>query len=193
VRCDSCGASVVRVDREDGVPTYACVGSGETMSAKIDDQIYYCNKYCAMSHCRRLQRLNCKAVQLYLTKQRPATDIKAEACAFCEHLEECKKMGCIYEIGPSAIKNCSTCRENACLGVKPHALVFDQNWETDCPKCKKGRLKPEKTKSFNTYIRKLFASGDLDQGESFCSRFMEEIDKVVEVQQILRADKLREN
>ena len=192
VRCDSCGASVVRTVKEDGVPTYSCVGNGETMSAKIDEQIYYCNKYCAMSKCRKLQRWGCKAIELYRMKKRPATDIKAEACSVCPHMEECEKKGCIYDVGVDAIKKCSTCSENACRNVKPHALVFDQNWETACPKCKKGTLKPEKAKSFDTYIRRLFASGEMDQGESFCPRFMEEIDKVVEVQQILRADTLRE-
>ena len=192
VRCDSCGAAVVRTVKEDGVPTYSCVGNGETMSAKIDEQIYYCNKYCAMSKCRKLQRWGCKAIELYRMKKRPATDIKAEACSICSHLEECKKDGCMYDVGVDAIKKCSTCSENACRGVKPHALVFDQNWETLCPKCKKGTLKPEKAKSFDTYIRRLFASGEMDQGESFCPRFMEEINKVVEVQQILRSDTLRE-
>ncbi|MBQ7879976.1 MAG: DEAD/DEAH box helicase family protein [Clostridia bacterium] len=195
VKCDKCGAKVLRTEKEDGVPTYSCVAGEATMATRLGanggKQEYYCDKYCAMSKCRRLDRLNCKAVQLYRMKNRQAPEIKAEACSSCEHLAECKAMGCIFENGPDSVLKCRDCQYSGC-GVKPHAITFNADWEADCPKCGKGTLKPEKTKSFSTYIQKLFQLGKLNKGKAFCERFGATIDEVVQVKEILSTDDKKE-
>lgn len=192
VRCDKCDAAVIRTIKEDGVPTYSCVRGGETLSTTADGQTYYCNKYCAMTHCKKLAKWGCKAIEMYRRVKRPATEIKAETCNFCKHLSECQKAGCIYEIGPDAILKCQTCSENSCRKIKPHVLEFNSAWEAKCPACKDGTLRPESEKSFSTYINKLYTDSAMDEGGSFCRRFQEEIEKVVEIKRILRADKSRD-
>ena len=178
------------------MPTYTCAVDGDTLSTLGTEATYYCNKYCAMSHCKKLNNWGCKAVDLYKRRKHPATDIKSEACSTCEHLQECTRDGCVYDVGPEAIEKCKTCSQNSCDRAKPHVLKFNKKWEAPCPVCeragRRGTLKPDSVKSFSTYIKKLFENSGMDHGASFCSRFQEEISKVVEIQQILRADKSRE-
>lgn len=195
VKCDKCGAKVIRTEKEDGVPTYSCVVGEATMATHLDEgagkQKYYCDKYCAMSKCRRLDRLNCKAVELYRKLNRQAPEIKAETCSSCPHLEDCKSLGCIFENGEESVLKCGSCTHSGCR-VKPHAIAFNADWEAECPKCGKGTLKPEKTKSFSTYVQKLFQLGKLNKGKAFCDKFRDTIKEVVEVKVILSEDEEQE-
>ncbi len=176
---------------------YRCVYGGGTLcnDGKSQDRTYYCPKICVMSHCPRFEiyrtgerKGKCKALNIF-ENEGGTTPKLAKACEGCEYKAECDKFGCTYGDGADAIKSCMTCRFSTGLGspCRPHIINFDRNWEADCPKCKRHKIAPVKRNNFEAFIRGLF-DFTYDGGAAFCDAFRGEIEKVSDIQEILRAD-----
>lgn len=198
VKCDDpsgrCKAIMTRAGKT-SEDMYRCLSGGEGYicnNGKAGDRTYYCLKICAIAHCDRFTRGDmkgkCKALEIY-----QASGVRPElalACERCKYRADCEARGCVLGEGPEAIRRCSTCKSATCR-PKPYSVTFDTNWEANCPSCNRHRLAPVRNSSFESYIRGLFEFTH-DQGRSFCDTFQGEIDKVVDIQDILRTDHLIE-
>ena len=198
IKCDSkaCGKVFTRSSkREDS--SYMCITKKGIMcnDGVKGKRVYYCPKICALAHCERFTKSDgdmygkCKALEIYRRLKNPTSpDIKA-ACASCSYRDICKRRGCIIGEGPEAISACAKCKYGSCK-PKPQSIEFDGKWEATCPACGKGRLKPVKSNTFESYIRSLYEY-KMDGGVKFCENFQKEIGKVIDIQDILRSDNLR--
>lgn len=164
--------------------SYACLyGDGTPCNdSKQFNRTYYCSKICALDHCRRFttgdMKDKCEALKQY--KKNGMSDY-SKYCADCKFSTSCKAKGCILT---ATADRCQVCTESSC---KPYTVTFDSEWNAPCPYGKGGVLRSIKNKCFSAYIRDSFEL-TLDGGKNFCHSFGEEIDKILEIQEIIRAD-----
>ena len=197
IKCDNpaCAKVMTRSTKSEE-SMYSCVAGDSGImcnSGEFGGRTYYCHKICAIAHCQRFvdgdMAGQCRALEIYRRLKTPTSAHIKAACAVCPHKEACRKRGCIIGEGPDAIKACSTCRYADC-NPKPHQISFDTNWEATCPACKKGTMRPLKSSTFEAFIRALYGY-KFDGGASFCDSFQKEINKVLDIQDILRSDNLK--
>ena len=163
---------------------YACLyGEGTPCNdSKQFNRTYYCSKICALDHCHYFKtgdmKDKCEALKQY--KKDGISDY-SKYCANCKYAENCKRKGCILT---TSIDRCQTCGQSTC---KPYSVTFDSEWNAPCPYGKDGTLRTIKNKCFSAYVRDSFEL-TLDGGMNFCRSFGDEIDKILEIQEIIRAD-----
>ncbi len=196
-KCDKCGKGIARSTNA-AESRYSCIsGDGGILcnNGKKGNREYYCNKICALAHCKRFTTGDmagkCAALKEYQRVGNPSSPTIKDQCTVCPYLSACRERGCAVGEYTEAIKSCSTCEYATCR-PKPHAIKFEGDWSAECPACGRGRLRLMKNNSFESYIRTLYGYR-FDGGASFCDSFQREIDKVTDIQDILRSDNLTTN
>ena len=192
-KCDKCGVSFVRSEKEEG---YLCISSpayGNPRSILCNDgktRKYFCRKICAMANCDKFNRANnCNAVKAFKENRNVSDADLLLICAICND------KSCNPECKPNtSISKCMTCSEAHCM-PKPYIIEFDDKWEAKCPICgkdKHGYIRPMLASTFATYIRNAWNFRH-DGGRSFCKNLLTQSDKVSEIKTILDMDNLEDN
>ncbi len=205
-KCDNCGTVLTRSVSE-GYMCFSHIDGGERgrmcNSGEQGDRSIYCRKICALSHCKRFGKGGymedkCPALKQYKAKSNVSDGELMRICAMCGNRdcwEKCKISGSAKEqiIGePNEGGRCSTCDYAGC-SPKPHALVFNDKWEADCPMpgCSSrrahGKLRPVVARTFATFVSELWKF-DHDGGEGFCRNLGEQAEIVSDVRRILERD-----
>lgn len=188
-KCDKCGSVLKRPVGDEG---YECLSfNREGKRGKMcndgvsGDRTLYCWKPCAMSHCKRLQSIDCPVIKNYREgKLESMLSIVCSNCGKCEgYYSKCRM--------DQDVSGCRNCHEAGC-DPKPYILHFNDKWEADCPNCR-GKLRPVLPKTFATYIRGLWkfpiTNGVLNTKiDSFCENLGKEASKVEQVKQVLKRD-----
>lgn len=193
-RCTECGNTFVR--STDG---YECLSMDRGImcnSGEGGDRVVYCNKACAMMHCRKFmpggEYEKCGALELYKRGNADPVELR-ERCNKCQN--KCPPR-CRYGEGPEAIAACSTCNNTTCQPVPPMKLVFNEKWEAPCPICaaegrrRGGKLVPVVARTFSSYVQALW-NFHFDEN-AFCDNLRAEAKKVATIRDILDNDKMRE-
>lgn len=196
-KCDKCGKGITRSTNA-AESRYSCIsGDGGVLcnNGVQGNRDYYCNKICAIAHCRKFttgkMAGKCAALKEYLRVGNPSSPTIKDQCTVCPYLSECRASGCAVGEYTESIKRCTSCPDATCR-PKPHVISFGADWSADCPACGRGKLRLMKNNSFESYIRTLYGYR-FDGGVSFCDSFQREIDKVADIQDILRSDNLTTN
>ena len=188
-KCDKCGSVLKRPVGDEG---YECLSfNREGKRGKMcndgvcGDRTIYCWKPCAMSHCKRLQEIDCLALRRYREGQPESMlSIACRDCNKCQgYYEKCRI--------DHDVSGCRNCHEAGC-DPAPYILHFNDKWEADCPNCR-GKLRPVLPKTFAAYIRGLWkfpiTHGVLNTKiDSFCENLGKEAQKVEQVKQVLKRD-----
>lgn len=191
LRCSNpdCDVKFKRSFNQTREQLYNCVsGNGYLITdASIDggtNRKYSCSKVCVLLHCKKFsgsrRKTHCPVIEEY-NKSKSLTGVELKCNASCKNFEQCKAKGCTIGQG---ITSCADCDNASCI-PKPMELTFDNNWGTDCPKCRIGRIAPIKNSSFESFITELYQFV-ADGGASFCEVFQREIDKVSDIRDILQ-------
>lgn len=194
---DDCGAIL---DRNGEATSYMCAavtssGRGylRNGSGEKGNRMFYCSKICVISHCKRFTegalKDKCPALKLYNENKDIGITALQRECNTCALRGNLCFEKCHIDTGPEAIKDCINCTQNPKISreCNPSIINFDEKWHTKCPSCNKGTLKPVIAKTFVTYIRNLW-SYNKDGGASFCSRLLNEAEKVAQIEEILNLD-----
>lgn len=189
-RCSNpmCRHTMMRSDSEDG-SMYTCLyGDGIPCNdAELGNRTYYCSKVCALKHCSRFKSPEMKDKCLVLKEAKGSSISEYKHLCNevrCPYFSTCKAKGCILSV--PAAQSCQNCGESMC---KPYSITFDKNkWVAPCPyNDYDGTLQVSESNCFSAYIRNSFEL-TLDGGKNFCRSFGEEIQKIVDIQSVIRAD-----
>ena len=188
-KCDKCGSVLARSVDDEGYECLSRNSRGQSgkmcISGKRDDRSVYCSKLCAMSHCERLESIDCPVLAAY-------RDGQSESLLnmMCKQCDKCSSAYAKCRIN-NDVKGCGKCNYADC-SPKPYILHFNEKWEAECPRCRdrhqRGLLRQITPKTFATYVRALW-NFQLDRGgESFCDNLDKEARKVEQIKVILTKD-----
>ncbi len=190
-----CSNSDCGVVFERSAAGYECMAADKgVMCNTAGNRNYYCNKMCAISHCRMFMPggpyENCAALKYYRQHGAGADTIEMlERCEMCENKcpEQCRcSYGLLSDNPEKSVAGCTGCPESSCYPT-PGVLRFDENWEANCPVCNgRGKLRPIVSRTFPTYIRSLW-NYEFDD-KAFCTNLMNEANRVGDIGNILETD-----
>ena len=172
---------------------YECLSLDKhVMNSTPDGKTLYCDKACAIAHCRKFmpggEYENCAALKLY--KQTGGHADVTELMVACQLCKNKCPPRCRLADGKSdpsaAVSKCSECRESTCRPA-PGVLRFNDNWEASCPVCDgNGKLRPVVARTFPAYIRSLWEFKF--DNTAFCESLSNEAEKVSDISTILDLD-----
>ncbi len=189
-KCSACEAAMIRSADGEGYGCFndtfrgkLCVEiSKDVNNQTLEGRRYYCNKICAMMHCRKFMEggelENCPALALYREDKTASPSALVKTCKMCNK-PSCPAT-CRYSDGPEGIRPCIGCRESQC---SPGVYQFDENWQMPCPKCGSGIIHPVEASTFALYIRALWDFRYDDY--TFCKELRKESAKVADVARML--------
>ena len=154
---------------------------------------FYCPKVCAMLHCKEFSEggkyESCPALAAYRSGVRDDAELLAICAVRCKRKcpERCR-ISYKSDSGEDAIAPCSDC-PNATCRPRPLVMKFDENWQTLCPACGRGTLKPAVARTFATYINKLWEFRF--DSSAFFDNIETDTERVASVAEILDNDKER--
>lgn len=187
-------------NRESKNEFYTCYGDGKSDVGVLEQpnvrkSVFACQKSCLVRHCSRFTGSGpladkCVVMRMYRANPNESRLNLYNACKRCPQRKAKGPDQCFEECRlDSAPTLCKPRRCGYGGGISceyaPQRLVFAEDWTAKCPCCRVGTLRPVRTKTFENYIRTAFAQVN---GESFCEYFEKEIDKIVEVKEILKTD-----
>jgi hypothetical protein len=198
-KCTVCNNIIQRSNIDNG-GEYNCISVNNDSEQKgimcnsgaKGDRLLYCNKMCAIAHCRKFKgdnpSIKCPALKAYQDNKGASISVFMMLCSSCENKRLCDKR-CFVGSGPESIIACQKCSYADCR-PKPHKIEFNRNWEAKCPVCAEegndGILKPVKVRTFETYIRSLYDYKNNDG--RFCDSLGKEAKKVAQIRKILEID-----
>lgn len=200
-QCSSCKSTFSRSLTTEG---YKCIyGNGSSMctTGREDDRDVYCRKICAMSHCPKFEEggelEKCPALAAYRENSNIGDQDLMEKCAACPLKTKCPQK-CRVGQFVEAVEPCVTCstRKKHNSGItlcNPHILKFNEQWESPCPTCGSGKIRPILARTFAAFIKGLWSySQNKSDDDNFCDILSRESNKVSEIQNILAMDKTEE-
>ncbi len=177
---------------------YECLSMGKkVMCSTPDGKTLYCDKACAISHCRKFmpggEYENCAALKL--SRMRGGHVDTTELMVACQLCKNKCPPRCRLADGKndpaSAVSKCNGCYESTCHPT-PAILKFNDKWETPCPVCDgAGKLRPVIARTFPAYIRSLWEFKFDDA--AFCRSLANEANKVSDISTILDLDEQNED
>ena len=171
---------------------YECMSADkQVMCSAPESRNIYCDKMCAIAHCRRFmpggEFEDCGALKLY--RQRGANVDPNElkmACQLCRN--KCPAR-CRYADGKTdpetSVTKCHGCPDATCY-PSPGVLRFNEKWETTCPVCEGGKLRPVVARTFPAYVRSLWEFKFDDR--AFCNSLLKEAMRVSGIGEVLDLD-----
>lgn len=206
-KCDNCGSVFYRTTKNDSDSDSKSSGSRFCFANVKDKMIlesaignsyeYYCSKLCAMRHCKtfKSQNPNCKVLER-IQQNMNITDIMSfDYCGSCDN--PCDPKCRPYDDGLNMIgikESCLNCANKEPCGpingkkyIEPHVLTFNKDWVAKCPYCHTGYLKPVVNSTFDKFIRSSWRFNG-DNGESFVSMMLDELERVIDIKTILERD-----
>lgn len=197
-QCGTCNVTFSRSREREG---YHCIYDDSISmcsNGEKDDRNIYCRKICVMSHCKKFapggELADCIALKIYRENGNVGDQDLMSACRDCRLKSICPHE-CRAGVGMQAIESCVRCHERT-EGVislcTPHILDFSTGWEADCPKCKRGKLRPRIARTFDAFINGLWNySRKGNTEDTFCATLEKESDKIAEIQSILAMDNFK--
>ena len=177
---------------------YECMSiDKKVLCGTPDGRTLYCDKACAISHCRKFmpggEYENCAALKL--SKQRGGHVDTTELMVACQLCKNKCPPRCRLADGKtdpaSAVSKCSDCYESTCRPA-PGVLRFNDKWEAACPVCEGiGKLRPVVARTFPAYVRSLWEFKFDDA--AFCRSLTNESNKVSDISTILDLDEQYED
>ena len=180
---------------------YTCYGYGHSDLGVLETEAgtneYHCPKLCLMKHCSRFSTGDLKgkcAVMNALENHANMSEVQLQAlCIKCKQ----RKLGaCPEECWLTSDSSCCSnkrCSNGAYVSCQyaPQSIKFNENMEAPCPYCGHGTLRPIKSKTFENFIREAFKQKIKKlEDDRFVENFRTEINKVVQVYEILNSDNI---